>query len=135
MATFDAATREYCSVREGRTNTPLQALNLMNDVTYVEAARKFAERILKEENGGPEKRIGYAFRLATARSPEPEQLKVLCSVFQRFLSRYQRDPQAAQKLLIQGDSPSDASLNPAELASYASVASLILNLDQAITKE
>ena len=135
MVTFDAASREYCTVREGRTNTPLQALNLMNDVTYAEASRKLAERIMKEVGSSPEERISYAVRLVTARAPKPEEGRVLLSAFQKFQSSYQTDREAAVKLLSQGDSPRDPALEPAEVASYAGVASLILNLDEVITKE
>ncbi len=73
MVTFDAATRETCIVRANRTNTPLQALNLMNDVTYLEASRKFAERMMKEGGSSPEARIDYAFSVALARSAKPRR--------------------------------------------------------------
>ena len=73
MMNFDAAGREACVVRETRTNTPLQALNLMNDVTYLEASRKLAERMMKEGGASPEERIDLAFRLATARRPTPRE--------------------------------------------------------------
>jgi len=135
MATFDAATRETCIVRANRTNTPLQALNLMNDVTYLEASRKFAERVMKEGGSSPEARIDYAFRVVLARPPKPEEQAVLLGTFNQFLKRFQTQPEAATKFLAQGQSPRDAKLNPPELAAYAAVASLILNLDETITKE
>ena len=135
MITFDSADRETCAVGETRTNTPLQALNLMNDVTYVEASRKMAERMMKDGGTTPEERIGYGFELATARRPNVAEGSVLHQTFQQFLDGYQTDPGEALELLSEGESERDETLDPVELASYASVASLILNLDEAITKE
>src|SRR5690606_14571470 len=85
MMNFDSAGREACSVQQMRTNTPLQALNLMNDVTYVEAARQFAERVLAQ---GGDDRIGYAFRAATARNPEPAERKLLAASLEHYRARY-----------------------------------------------
>jgi hypothetical protein len=135
MITFDAPNRETCTVRATRTNTPLQALNLMNDAIYVEAARKLAERMMKEGGPAPAERIAYAFRLATARRPKPPERDVLLDLLGQFQSYYGIHAGAALKLLGQGESRRDESLDPSELASYASVASLILNLDETITKE
>src|SRR5262249_54130097 len=92
MLTFDAAGREACVVRETRTNTPLQALNLMNDVTYVEAARVLAQRVLTEGGATPEERITLAFRLVTARRPSAAELRVLADGFRHHLAEYRRDP-------------------------------------------
>ena len=135
MITFDSTDRETCAVGETRTNTPLQALNLMNDVTYVEAARKMAERMMKDDGTTTEERIGYGFELATARRPRAGEASVLHQTFQQFLDGYQTDPDEALELLSEGESERDETLDAVELASYASVASLILNLDEAITKE
>ena len=135
MVTFDSTDRETCAVGEARTNTPLQALNLMNDVTYVEASRKMAERMMKDGGASTEERIGYGFELATARRPRGGEGGVLHQTFQQFLDTFQTDPDEALELLSEGESERDKTLDPAELASYASVASLILNLDEAITKE
>ena len=135
MITFDSTDRETCAVGETRTNTPLQALNLMNDVTYVEASRKMAERMMKDGGTTTQERIGYGFELATARRPQPGEGSVLHQTFQQFLDTYQTDPDEALELLSEGESERDEELDPVELASYASVASLILNLDEAITKE
>jgi Protein of unknown function (DUF1553) len=118
-----------------RTNTPLQALNLMNDVTYLEASRKLAERMLKEGGSQEEERIGYAFRLATARPPRRQETRILLDSLHRFRDRYYADSGAALSFLSYGESPRDESLDPSELASYTGVASLILNLDETITKE
>ncbi len=135
MMTFDAAGREACVVRATRTNTPLQALNLMNDVTYVEAARKTGERMMLEGGRSPAERIEFAFRLATARPPNEREREVLLNSFQRYLDEYQTHRDAALKLLSEGESPRNESLDVPELASYSAVASLILNLDETVTKE
>jgi hypothetical protein len=135
MVTFDAATRETCMVRANRTNTPLQALNLMNDVTYIEGSRKFAERMMKDGGATPADRISFAFRLALARPPKPQEQAVLLDTLSQFKARYQAKPGAAAKYLSQGDSPRDPELDPADLAAYTAVASLIFNLDETITKE
>ena len=135
MMTFDASTRETCIVRTGRTNTPLQALNLMNDVTYVEAARRLAERMMTEGGETPEDRIGYAYLLATAHRPSPAAREILVGGYQRHLDRYQSDRGAALELVRQGESERDETLDVAELASYTMVANLILNFDGTITKE
>ena len=134
MMVFDAPDRETCTVRRARTNTPLQALVLWNDPTFVEAARKMAERIMIE--GGPtlQDRIAFAFRLATARSPSSREKEVLVKVFERELHKYQNDPSAAQKLLSVGESPRNEELDTARLAAWTVVSSTILNLDETVTK-
>jgi hypothetical protein len=134
MMAFDAAGRETCTVRQSRTNTPLQALNLMNDVTYVEAARVLAQRVMCREASG-ERRIALAFRLATARPPRPPELHVLLQGLEYHWAKFARNLAAARKLISVGEFPRDERLDPAELAAYTAVASLILNLDETITKE
>jgi hypothetical protein len=135
MITFDAAGRETCVVRETRTNTPLQALTLMNEVTYVEAARMLAQRIMSEGGATPEERLALAFRLATARRPHPAELTILVNGFEHHLAQYRKDRAAARKLVSAGDAPLNEKLDVSELAAYTAVASLILNLDETITKE
>jgi hypothetical protein len=135
MLAFDAAGREACSVREVRTNTPLQALTLLNDVTFVEAARKLAERAMREAGASPESRIAHAFRLVLARRPTDAELRILAESYAEQLREFRRDPQAAKQLLKAGESPIDPKLDRAELGALSSVASLILNLDEAVTKE
>jgi hypothetical protein len=135
MMNFDAAGRETCVVRESRTNTPLQALNLMNDVTYVEAARALAQRMMREGGARPEDRVAFGFRLATSRRPREAERDVLVASFRHYLDRYQTRPGDAAKLVSQGESPRDERLDVRELAAYAAIASLILNLDETITKE
>ncbi len=135
LTTFDAPSRETCTVRRARTNTPLQALVLMNDKQYVEAARKLAERTMHEGGATVETRIAQAFRVATARHPDAEELAVLVQIYQGQLVEYQADKEAAAKLLSVGDSKRDETLDAGELAAYTMVANLILNLDEVITKE
>lgn len=135
MTTFDAPDRETCTIRRARTNTPLQALLLLNDTTYMEAARKFAERICKEGGSAVETRLSHGYHLALSRSPRAEESHLLQSLYQQALERFQRDAKSADKLLAHGDSPRDPSLNRAELAAWTTVASTIMNLDEAITKE
>ena len=135
LMNFDAAAREACVVRENRTNTPLQALNLMNDVTYLEAARKIGERMMKEGGQTPAQRIAYGFRLITSRRPGEKELGVLIDSYRYYLDRYRTDPKAALKLVSQGESPRDEALDTGEHAAYSASASLILNLDEVITKE
>ena len=135
MVTFDAPSRETCIVRQTRTNTPLQALNLMNDVTYVEAARVLAQRIMIEGGSLPGDRLSYAFRLATSRWPTASEREKLQAGFQFQLGQIQKDPQSAVKLISAGEYPINQKLDVMELAAYTTMASLILNLDQTISKE
>jgi hypothetical protein len=131
---FDTSSRQVCTVRQARTNTPLHALILMNDVTFVEAARVWAERLMKAEKT-PDARLALAFRHATARPPSPTEQKVLQAGYQRVLKQYQEDPVAAEKLVTTGEYARDKSLNVAEHAAMTAMVSMILNLDEVITKE
>lgn len=135
MLTFDASMRETCVVRETRTNTPLQALNLMNDVTYVEAARVLAQRIMTEAGPTPEARLTMAYRLVLGRPPRPTEVQVLRAGFDHQQSAYRQDQEAARKLVRAGEYPVHEKLDVSDLAAYTAVAGLILNLDEAITKE
>jgi hypothetical protein len=131
MASFDSAGREACTVRETRTNTPLQALDLMNDVTFVEASRGLAQRMMKQ--GGPDGGIDTGFRLAMARLPSEHERSTLLDLYRYNLDRYQTNPEAALKLISQGESRRDESLSTNELAAWTMVASVILNLDETVT--
>jgi hypothetical protein len=132
---FDTSARQNCTVRLNRTNTPLHALTLLNDITYVEAARKLGERMMREGGTQPKQRIAWAMRLATAQNATPQQVDVLMGVYQKMLARYQADAKAADKLLAVGQSPCDKSLDAVELAAFTCVANIILNLDEVVTKE
>jgi hypothetical protein len=131
---FDTPARQVCTVRQSRTNTPLHALVLLNDPTYVEAARAWAERLMKQEKT-PEERLATAFRMATARPPTMAERKVLMQGFGRALRQFQEDKEAAGKLVRTGESAPDSRLDVVELAAYTTMASVILNLDEVITKE
>jgi len=134
MANFDAANRETCVVRENRTNTPLQALNLMNDVTFVEAARVLAEKMMRA-GPAPDERLRQGFRMATARWPSSREQEVLGASLRYHLDYFATGEKQAAQFIAQGETPVDAALKPRELAAYAAVASLILNLDEVVTKE
>jgi hypothetical protein len=134
LATFDAPSRENCTVRRPRTNTPLQALALMNDKQYVEAARKLAGRMIKEGGGTTAERLNYGFRLATARTPTAREMEVLDKTLQKQLQVFTADKAAADKLLSYGDSPKSTDMDSAEHAAWTMIANLLINLDETITK-
>jgi hypothetical protein len=135
MMTFDAAGREACQVRSTRTNTPLQALTILNEVSYVEAARVMAQRAMLEGGQSAKDRLTFAFRLATSRRPRSDELQVLLESFESHLEGFQRDPASAERLLSHGESPRDESLDAVELAAYTTVANLLLNLDEVVTRQ
>jgi hypothetical protein len=135
MQVFDASAREFCTVRDKRTNTPLQSLNLMNDVTYVEAARALAERMMKEGGESSRQRLAWAFAAAVSRPPKATEIELLLRNFDRQRAFFMANPTDAGRLLSVGDKEYDKKLSPSELAAYAATASLILNLDEAITKQ
>jgi hypothetical protein len=134
MATFDAPNREVCTVRRERTNTPLQALVMLNDVQFVEAARAVAQRVMSEGGERLDTRLRYAFRLVTGRSASPEEIGVLREAYQQQEERFAADPSAAESLLSVGESKRDERLNAVEHAAWTGVASILLNLSETITK-
>ena len=134
-STFDAPSFEICQVARARTNTPLQALALMNDVTYVEAARKLAERMLLEGGEEQSEQLSYGFQLATGRQPNRTELTTLESSYQRKREIFDSDPQAAEEFLKHGQSARSDKVAPEQFAAYSAVASVLLNLDETITKE
>jgi len=135
MQIFDAPEREFCVVRRGTTNTPLQALVLMNETAFVEAARKFAERILTESpSASPYDRLKYAYRLALSRLPKQAEMDVLMTVLNQQRAAFHKDPAAAMKLLSVGESKRNEKLDAGELAAWTTVASVVLNLDETMTK-
>ena len=135
LATFDAPDREKCTVRRALTNTPLQALALMNDPAFVEAARALAQRVLLEGGKGDKPRVQYAFRLVTARRPSGKEVGVLRQLLGARRAEFRKDRPAAIKLLGVGESRWDKRLDASELAAWTTVASAILNLDETITKQ
>jgi hypothetical protein len=132
---FDASGREACAVRETRTNTPLQALTLLNDVTFVEASRVLAQRAIKQGGTTPDSRIEYLFRLATSRDPVAREQEIMVKGLRDHLARFQCDRGAALELISVGESQRDQSLDPSEHAAYTAMASLVLNLDEVVTKD
>jgi hypothetical protein len=171
MLAFDAPFREACTLRRPRTNTPLQALNLMNDPTYVEAARLLAQRMMTEGGSSPDEQLTLGFQLVLSRRPHPQELKILASAYARVRSDFLQDPAAAEELLKVGAVVTPPAAQPATaspavagpaaepnttlptttaadsvpakttepdriaLAAMTTVASTILNLDEAIMKE
>ncbi|WP_397384796.1 PSD1 and planctomycete cytochrome C domain-containing protein [Prosthecobacter sp.] len=135
MLLFDAPTREICTVKRSRTNTPLQALSLLNEVTFVEAARGLAQQMMQHGGTTQEQRIAYGFQRATARSIEPAALKQLSEGLKKRITEFQAKPAEATALISQGATKADASLPPAELAAYTTTAAVLLNLDRVITRD
>jgi hypothetical protein len=134
LTTFDAPNREQFCTRRERSNTPLQALQLLNDVQHFEAARGLATRMLKEAGPKSADRIRFAYRAVLSRAPGPEELAVVNSALDRFITRYQSDPESAKKAVSFGESKAPVGLPETELAAYALVANLILNLDETVTR-
>jgi hypothetical protein len=135
MVNFDSPNRETCTVYEYHTNSPLQALNLMNDVTFMEASRTLAERMMKSGAGTPDERIAWAFRVVMAHDPGTQRQKILTAAYSRFFANYSANRDAAGEFVHEGESPVPQEINSAELAAYTNVASIILNMDEAISKE
>ncbi|HZV36860.1 MAG TPA: DUF1553 domain-containing protein [Verrucomicrobiae bacterium] len=133
LSTFDAPDRQICTVRRPRTNTPLQALILMNDPTYMEASRKLAERMMESAKSSDD-RIAYAYHLVLARAPHGAEVGVLQKLYQQQLARYHGNTAAALKLLSVGESARNEKLATDQLAAWTMVASAILNLDETLTK-
>ena len=131
---FDASARQVCKVRPDLTSTPMHALTMLNDVTWVEAGRALAERVMKAQPG-EEARLSDAFLRVCARSPSSEDMKILRRSLARARTSFAADPATASAYLKAGDSPRDATLDPVEHAAYASVCLAIYNLDEAMTKE
>ncbi len=134
FATFDAPSREVCTFFRERTQTPLQSLVLMNDPAFVETARGLAARVTKEEPKDSDKRIVRAFRHTLGRKPESGELTILKKTYEQQLANFRQDSQAARALLKVGESPLPEKTDPAELAAMTTVANVLLNLNEAITK-
>jgi hypothetical protein len=134
LKTFDAPEREFCTIRRSRTNTPLQALVLLNGPQFVEAARKLGERMIVEGGKSLAEKISHGFRLVTSRRPKPAELAVLESAYRAALKRYAGDEAGALKLLKVGESSYAAEVDVKKLAALAEVGRLLLNINEAITK-
>jgi len=134
MTTFDAPSFEICWIKRSRTNTPLQSLALLNDTTYVESARMLGQRMMTEASGSVDERLAYGFRLTTARWPSAAERALLSAAWHRYQQAFAHDPAAAAALIAHGEAPRRADLADVELASYMTVGSLLLNLDETVTK-
>jgi hypothetical protein len=134
MSSFDAPSREACSVRRERTNTPLQALLLLNDPQYFEAARFLAERTMREAGPSPRERAAFLFRAAAIRPASDEDIDDLVASYETHLEDFRADAAAAPSVLAAGNTPAAAELDATELAAWTMVGNLVLNLDEVITK-
>ena len=132
---FDAPNRQYCTVRSALTNTPLHALVMLNDITYVEAARAMAQRLLTQPDKDDSAKLARAWRMATARMPSVQEMKLLRDALAQFRAEFVKDNAAALKLLKVGESLRDEKLAPAEHAAWMTLCSLLLNLDEVLTKQ
>ncbi|MFP6907199.1 MAG: DUF1553 domain-containing protein [Verrucomicrobiota bacterium] len=134
LLTFDAPTREECVARRPNSNTPLQALVLLNDPTFVEGARVFAQRILQEGGDTFSTRLSFAFAWAFSRKPERKEADVVAGLLEKHLAHYRGDPAAAKALIQVGEFAAPGELDPAELAAWTSVARALLNLHETIVR-
>lgn len=134
MALFDAPARDKCQMRRSRTNTPMQALVTLNDVQFVEAARMLAERSIHEGGNTVAKRISFAYRLATSVKPTPRTLKVLVDIYSTELEVFKAAPARAKQLLANGESKRDEKIDANEHAALTIITSMILNLDETLTR-
>jgi Protein of unknown function (DUF1553) len=134
LVAFDAPSREECTVERPRSNTPQQALALLNDPTYVEAARALAETMIRSGKT-PEQRVDAAFRQALQRSAHVEEKRLLSGLYELHLAQYQADPKAAQMYLGVGNRAASKDVPAAELAAWTNVARIVLNLHETITRD
>jgi hypothetical protein len=135
LLAFNASTREECTAERPRSNTPLQALVLLNDPTYVEAARGLAARILREENGDPVARIRFAWRETLARDPKPEETEVLVRLYEKNRRAYSAQPTAVNELTQNGELKPPEGADLIDLAAWTAVSRAILNLHETITRD
>ena len=134
MSTFDAPNREQSCSGRGKSNTPMQALQLLNDVQHVEAARNFAEKIIQKGGKQDQTKISWAWRAATSRKPSREEIEIVQDLLSQNRKRYAQDPKSAEDLIGFGESEPDAKIKPIELAPWTLVANMILNLDEVVNK-
>ena len=134
FVTFDAPSRETCTVKRPRTNTPLQALVLMNDPVYLEAARSFGERIIRDGGATLADRVQFAFRTGLGRMPTPEEQQRLIRAYELEFENFLENRSDANQLIHVGATPPRTEIDPVELAAWTMVAQVLLNLDETITK-
>lgn len=134
MTLFDVPSREICVMERARTDTPLQALDLMNDETYLEASRALAQRMLKD-GGNEADKLAFGFKCVLGRDPNAKEESILCSGLNRMLSHFEKDPKGAKALISIGDLKNPPGTDPSKLAAYTMMGSTMLNLDETITKD
>ena len=134
LKAFDAPSREECTAQRSRSNTPLQALALLNDPSFVEAARALAERIVREGGDDDAAQIEWAYLQVLSQTPPSEIAAVLDQIREKHLAHYQANPDAAKEIATVGDRPAPDGVEPAELAAWTSVARVLLNLHETITR-
>jgi hypothetical protein len=134
MATFDATSRETCTVRRTRTNTPLQAFVTLNDPVYVEASQALARRIVREGGTTPDERAAFGLQLCLGRPAQPALVRELVALFNAELEQYRKDPKAATQLATEPLGPLPAGWDAAELAAWTVVGNVLLNLDGVMAK-
>jgi hypothetical protein len=134
MVAFDASTREECVVERVASNTPLQALVLLNDPTYVEAARVFAAKVITDGGSSFDDRLNWTFARALEREPSREEQRKLSELYRKQLDHYAADKAAAEKLVSVGEWPVNKELNAPELAAWTAVARVMLNLNETIAR-
>ncbi|MCY2965646.1 MAG: DUF1553 domain-containing protein [Planctomycetota bacterium] len=135
MTSFDAPDRETCTIRRARTNTPLQALVLLNDPTYVEAARELAQRVVRDGGATDKAKLETAWLSVVARKPTADEARSLLAIVQSARKHFQLSPDSAIQLISVGESPRDQQLDPSEVAAWTTSLGILLNLDEAITRE
>ncbi len=134
MSNFDGPNREQFCTRRERSNTPLQALQLLNDTQHFEAARSFGARMLSEGGNTPTERITFGYKAALSREPDATELQVVHGVLDQYLERYRQDPAGAKAVVAIGESTRPQGMNDADLAAYTLIGNLILNLDETVTR-
>lgn len=134
MTMLDAPSRESCTARRERTNTPLQALMMLNEVQFVECARNLGQRVIAEGGSDDRQRINWAFETLTSRIPSERETTELVGLLDDARAAFQRDPEGAKRLIRIGQSTPAAAIDPVELAAWTAVASTLINLDEVVTK-
>ncbi|MFB3105027.1 MAG: DUF1553 domain-containing protein, partial [Pseudomonadales bacterium] len=135
LKAFDAPSREECAAQRPTSNTPLAALVLLNDPTFVEAARGLAQRLLNHDDGDDHSRLRFAFRIVTSREPDETELDTLISLLTSARRDYQDDPEAAASLLSIGEHPIEKRTKHTELAAWTALARVLLNLSETTTRQ
>jgi hypothetical protein len=134
LLAFDAPSREECCAERNRSNIPQQALALLNDPTYVEAARAFAARVLRECSGRPEDRLNRAWQLALQRDPRPSEAETVRKLLEEHLTEYRTNPAAARALISAGETTTPEGFDAAELAAWTHIARVLINLHETVTR-